>query len=70
MAVEEMKKGYVGDDKEFAADTEILFSTYLAPESDTKVHVSDVLRKNLQSMVTGEMFATHSEVQSYPTFYV
>ena len=70
MAVEDMKKGYVGDDKEFAADTEILFSTYLAPESDTKVHVSDVLRKNLQSMVTGEMFASHSEVQSYPTFYV
>jgi hypothetical protein len=69
MAVEEMKKGYSGDDKEFAADTEIIFSTYLAPESDTKVYVSDMLRDNLQSMVSGEMLATQSEVHRYRTFY-
>lgn len=69
MAVEEMKKGYSGDDKEFAADTEIIFSTYLAPESDTKVHVSDMLRDNLQSMVNGEMLATQSEVHRYRTFH-
>ena len=70
MAIEEMKKGYRGDDKEFVADTEILISTYLAPESDTKVHVSDVLRENLQSMVSGEAFATQSEVRSSPMFFV
>ena len=62
MAVDEIKRGIFPDEKELAADMEILVSTYLSPDSDTKVYVTNELRMSLERMVSGEMIATQDEV--------
>lgn len=68
MAVDEIKRGIFPDEKELAADMEILVSTYLSPDSDTKVYVSNELRISLERMISGEMIATQDEVMilSFP----
>ena len=62
MAVDEIKRGIFPDEKELAADMEILVATYLSPESDTKVHVTNELRVSLERMISGETTATQTEV--------
>lgn len=62
MAVDEIKRGIFPDEKELAADMEILVSTYLSPDSDTKVYVTNELRMSLERMISGEMIATQEEV--------
>lgn len=62
MAVDEMKNGVPPDDKEFAKDMQQLASSYLSPDSQTKVTVSDELRDSLTKMISGEKEATKTEV--------
>lgn len=64
MAVDEMKNGVPPDDKEFAKDMQQLASSYLSPDSQTKVTVSDELRDSLTKMISGEKEATKTEVTS------
>ena len=63
-----MKKGVFPDDGEFAKDMQFLASTYLSPESETQVNVSDELRESLTKMISGEQIATKSEVRLGPCY--
>ena len=63
MAVEEMRKGVFPEDEDFAQDMQFLASSYLSPDSATKVNVSDELRENLSRMISGETVATKDEVR-------
>ena len=65
MAVDEMRNGVFPDDQEFAKDMQFLASSYLSPESETQVNVSDELRESLTKMISGEKEATKTEVSIF-----